>query len=67
MLSSLIFRRISTFSRLYYQPSVLDYPINRNDELHSKNKILMNDTNNNYANILKKVRKLLDRLRNKMM
>ena len=55
MLSSLLFRRISNFSRLYYQPSILDYPINRNDELHSKNRILMEQTNNNYSSILKKV------------
>ena len=55
MLSSLLFKRIANFSRLYSQPSILDYPINRNDELHSKNRILMGETNNHYSAILKKV------------
>lgn len=31
MLSSLVKRRFASFSKLFYQPSVLDYPIIRNE------------------------------------
>jgi hypothetical protein len=34
---------------------VLEYAINRTDDVHSKNKVLMDEVNNKYSNILRKV------------
>jgi hypothetical protein len=55
MLSRVLFRRVAAFSKLFYQPSVLEYPVNRHDEATIKNKALMDEVNGNFLNILKKV------------
>lgn len=67
MLSRVLSKRIAPFSQLYYRPSVLEYPINRNDSELLKNKQTMESVNNSYSNILKKVtiqnnKKVLDKL-----
>jgi len=63
MLASILFRRVAYFSRLYHQSAVLDYPLNHHDEGLLKNKTLMDEVNNNFVNILKKVRLLVFRPR----
>ncbi len=55
MLSRLAFRNISSFSKLFYQPSQLNYPINYNDEDALRNKSQMDEVNSKYSSILRKV------------
>jgi len=55
MLSSLISRGVSRFSRLYYQPATLDYPISLNDQTLLNNKAMMDEVNSKFSAILKKV------------
>lgn len=67
MLSSLLTKRLPLFSQLFHRPSVLDYPINRNDADLLRNKQLMESVNTSYSQVLKKAtiqtnRKVLDKL-----
>lgn len=67
MLSSLLTKRLSLSSQLFHRPSVLDYPINRNDADLLRNKQLMESVNTSYSQVLKKAtiqtnRKVLDKL-----
>jgi hypothetical protein len=55
MLSKCLRKSVSRFSKSFYQTAVLDYPISRTDENSLKNKILMDESNQNYLNVLKKV------------
>ena len=56
MLSRLLSRGISPFSRLYYQPATLEYPISLNDQTLLNNKSMMDEVNSKYSAILKKVK-----------
>jgi hypothetical protein len=55
MRTSLIFRRVVSFSQLYYQSAVLDYPLNHQDATLLKNKASMDEVNTNFTHILSKV------------
>ena len=55
MLNRLTCRIVNSFSRSFYAQHILDYPINRSDESLLKNKAMMDEVNDNYINILKKV------------
>jgi hypothetical protein len=66
MLSRLLSRGISPFSRLFYQPAMLDYPISLNDQTLLGNKAMMDEVNSKYSAILKKVLLILFRLLSKL-
>mgnify|MGYP000995852775 CR=1 FL=1 len=55
MLSRVLFRRVAPFSRLFYNPTILDYPVMVTDEGAMRNKSMMDEVNNTYSSILKKV------------
>lgn len=55
MLNKITSRLVCQFSRSFYAQHILEYPINRSDESLLKNKAMMDEVNNNYVNILKKV------------
>jgi|688.fasta_scaffold1785665_1 hypothetical protein len=61
MLSTILSRRIALFSRLFYQPTILDYPISRNDAELQKNRQMMEEVNSGYLNVLKKVTSQTDK------
>ena len=61
MLSTILSRRIALFSRLFHQPTILDYPISRNDAELQKNRQMMEEVNSGYLNILKKVTSQTDK------
>lgn len=67
MLSSLLTKRLALFSQLFHRPSVLDYPINRNDADLLRNKQSMESVNAGYSQTLKKAtiqtnKKVVDKL-----
>ena len=62
MLSRLLLRGLTPFSRLYYQPAILDYPISLNDQTLLGNKAMMDEVNSKFSAILKKVLLILLRL-----
>ena len=55
MLSRLLVRRSVAFSRQFYNPTTLDFPINVADEGAVRNKAMMDEVNNNFSDILRKV------------
>jgi hypothetical protein len=61
MLSRLLLRGVSPFSKLFYQPSILDFPISHHDEGLLKNKAQMDEANNKYTAILRKVANKISR------
>lgn len=68
MLAAVLSKRIARFSQLFYKPTVLDYPINRNDSELQNNKHLMDSVNNGFSKILHSVttqtnQKVLDKLK----
>lgn len=67
MLSRLLSRGLVSFSRLFYQPSILDYPISLNDQTLQGNKAMMDEVNNKYSAILKKVIFILCRPQHKLI
>lgn len=67
MLSRLLKQQVRCFSQWFYQPSVLDYPINRHDADLLRNKQLMDEANLNFSKILQKAtlqtdKKVLDKM-----
>lgn len=58
MLSRLLSRGIAPFSRQFYNPTTLDFPINVAEESSIRNKAMMDEVNNNFSGILKKVQLL---------
>lgn len=67
MRTSLLFRKVASFSQLYYQSAVLDYPLNHQDPTLLNNKSLMDQLNTNFTHILTHTtqqlhKKVLDKL-----
>jgi hypothetical protein len=67
MLSGVVRRQLARFSQWLYQPSVLEYPINRHDGDLLRNKQLMDEANNNFSSIMRKAtiqtdKKVLDKM-----
>lgn len=67
MLSGVVRRQLARFSQWLYQPSVLEYPINRHDTDLQRNKQLMDEANNNFSSIMRKAtiqtdKKVLDKM-----
>lgn len=67
MLSRVMSRQLCRFSQWLYQPSVLEYPINRHDTDLVRNKQLMDEANNNFSAIMRKTttqtdKKVLDKM-----
>jgi hypothetical protein len=61
MLSRLLSRRSAAFSRQFYNPTALEYPVNIADEGALRNKAMMDEVNNNFSHILKKVKSCIPR------
>jgi hypothetical protein len=67
MLSRVVRRQLACFSQWFYQPSVLEYPINRHDSDLLRNKQQMDEANSNFSSILRKAtvqndKKVLDKM-----
>lgn len=67
MLSRVVRRQLACFSQWFYQPSVLEYPINRHDSDLLRNKQQMDEANTNFSSILRKAtvqndKKVLDKM-----
>lgn len=67
MLSRVVSRQLFRFSQWLYQPSVLEYPINRHDSDLVRNKQLMDEANNSFSAIMRKAttqtdKKVLDKM-----
>jgi hypothetical protein len=67
MLSAVVRRQLARFSQWFYQPSVLEYPINRHDGDLLRNKQLMDEANATFSSVLRKAtvqsdKKVLDKM-----